>query len=73
MADPCKAPVFEGGSRNPIGGFLMCALLAAISALILPFLLLAALFSSKARCQLKQWLFRLRNCFRGNADPNIEL
>jgi hypothetical protein len=67
----CYAPVFKG--HHPI----ICAILrtfylAAITALIVGTLGLIFL-SAKGRCLIRQYLFRISFCVKGNGDPNLPI
>ena len=62
---PCYAPVFESA------GCLPCLVLQIIYAFVILGLVIAALFSKKARCTIRQVTFRMQNCGRGNADNCI--
>jgi len=65
LAD-CYAPVFQGS------GFLTC-LLRSIAYLFAVIVLILFAWIPSVWCVIKQLLFRIRNCGRGNADPCIEL
>ena len=74
----CNAPVFEG--RNwlvcllqilalPLVAlaFVIAIIVGAILGIFLPRVL------EQIICNYKKYLFRVRNCQKGNSDPNIQL
>jgi hypothetical protein len=63
----CYAPVFSASSS------CACVFIRAAFALLIAGIAFAALFSEKARCLLKKYLYIFKNCTKGNSDPNIEL
>lgn len=62
----CRAPVFAASSP------LVC-LVRAIVYLLLIVVLLLLIWIPGVRCLIKQLLFRVRHCGRGNSDPCIQL
>lgn len=63
----CYAPTFD---RNSL---CACVILNIIYALVIVTLLIPALFNKKARCLLKQYIYRMKHCTEGNSDPIIPL
>lgn len=63
----CFAPVFQPSS------FIACIFLAIIYSAIILILIIPAIFSARYRCLVNQYRFRIRNCGRGNSDPNVPL
>jgi hypothetical protein len=70
---PCYAPVFGASS------FWACIFLSIIYVLILVFLLIMlvlAVFGGQSAireiaCIIRQYVYRIRNCTKGNSDPNV--
>lgn len=62
----CYAPVFEARSF-PECFFLIFVYLVIVGSLA-PFF-----WYPKVLCLIKQYVYRIRNCTRGNSDPNIKL
>lgn len=62
----CKAPVFK---KNNV---LVCAILTVVYTILIA--LLAFFFwIPGVYCLIKQYNFRIKNCMKGNSDPNINL
>ena len=62
--DECKAPVFK---RNP---GIICLLMYIAFPVIFLACLLGDLFN-KPKCCIKKYVYRLKNCTKGNSDPHV--
>ncbi len=64
----CKAPIFK-----PTSNFWGCLILMIIYMFVIAVLAFLAIFSEKARCLIKQYLFRITHCGTGNSADYIDL
>ena len=74
----CYAPVFEG--QNWLVCLLLILMWPAVAFVFLILLIFAAALAiflpgllERIICNYKRYLFRIRNCRKGNSDPNIRL
>ena len=67
MAKICFAPTFRANNM------FACWVLSIIYTVIIAMLAIPALFSAEIRCYIRQLLFRIKYCWRGNSDPNITI
>ncbi len=66
MARECKAPVFKGNS--------VCAcLILTITYILVIAVLLIFIWIPSVLCLIKQYVFRIKHCRKGNSNPDILL
>ena len=66
MTEKCYAPIFTG-TRS----IFACFYLMIIYTIIIMVLMLSLIWlTAEGRCLIKQYLFRIKHCKRGNNDPN---
>ncbi len=74
----CNAPVFEG--HNWLVCLLQILLLPLVALAFVIAIIVGAILGiffprvlEQIICNYKKYLFRVRNCQKGNSDPNIQL
>lgn len=65
--EDCYAPTFR---KHPC---ITCFFFLIIYSIVIAVLIIPALFSDKVKCKLRGFIFRIRNCCKGNADKCIPL
>lgn len=72
MADKCYAPVFPA-PRNALACIFVAILFTMIIVMIIIGTLGLCLLFAGCRCLIKQYQYRIKNCAKGNTNPNVEI